>query len=50
MAWVSFVSPVRWGFQGLMLAEWVDIAYGNYTHGLNTSAANYTDQVFVLQT
>lgn len=46
VAWVSFVSPVRWGFQGLMLAEWVDIAYGNYTHGLDQQAANYTEVKF----
>lgn len=39
MAWLSYISPVRWGYQGLMLAEWEDIAYGEYTKGLNANNA-----------
>lgn len=32
-AWMTYLSPVRWGFQGLMLAEYVPIATGNYAYG-----------------
>lgn len=30
LAWLSYVSPVRWGFQGMMLTEFRPIADGEY--------------------
>lgn len=35
IAWISYVSPVRWGFQGMMVSEFAPIAMGNYTGRLN---------------
>lgn len=30
IAWLSYISPVRWGFQGMMLAQFKPIATGVY--------------------
>lgn len=33
VGWISYISPPRWGFQGLMIAQYENIARGTYAAG-----------------
>lgn len=33
ISWLTFISPIRWGFQGLCVAQFVPIATGTYSYG-----------------
>lgn len=47
IAWLSYVSPVRWGFQGLMIAQFKPIALGIYGDAsAQLNAAKVLDEYF----